>query len=167
MQSAPPTRVLIDPQSGDVKTDLAGLATGGGIGVLATVAGVLPGSVDLIAPTGSIDAGDAGIRATGNLNIAAVTVLNASNISVGGTSAGAPAAPAVAAPNVTGLAASSNTSGAATAAASTTTADSHKAAPPPDDLPSIFTVEVIGYGGGEGDDDDDESRKRKRAGGAE
>ena len=41
--SAPPTRVLIDPQSGDVKTDLAGLATGGGIGVLATVAGVAPG----------------------------------------------------------------------------------------------------------------------------
>ena len=167
VQSAPPTRVLIDPQSGDVKTDLAGLATGGGIGVLATVAGVLPGSVDLIAPIGSIDAGDAGIRATGNLNIAAVTVLNASNISVGGTSAGAPAAPAVAAPNVTGLAASSNTSGAATAAATSTTADSHKAAPPPDDLPSIFTVEVIGYGGGDGDDDDEESRKRKRAGGAE
>ena len=36
--SAPPTRVLIDPQSGDVETDLAGLATGGGIGVLATLA---------------------------------------------------------------------------------------------------------------------------------
>jgi hypothetical protein len=42
VQSAPPTRVIIDPQSGDVKTDLAGLATGGGIGVLATVAAFLP-----------------------------------------------------------------------------------------------------------------------------
>ncbi|MEI6083057.1 MAG: filamentous hemagglutinin N-terminal domain-containing protein, partial [Verrucomicrobiota bacterium] len=42
VQSAPPTRVLIDPQSGDVKTDLAGLATGGGIGVLTSVAGVAP-----------------------------------------------------------------------------------------------------------------------------
>ena len=40
--SAPPTRVLIDPQSADVATDLAGLATGGGIGVLATVEGVPP-----------------------------------------------------------------------------------------------------------------------------
>ncbi len=52
VQSAPPTRVLVDPQSGDVQTDLAGLATGGGIGVLETVAGVPPGDVDLIAATG-------------------------------------------------------------------------------------------------------------------
>jgi filamentous hemagglutinin len=64
VQSAPPTRVLINPQSGDVEIDLAGLATGGGIGVLATVAGVPPGDVDLIAPTGTIDAGDAGIRSS-------------------------------------------------------------------------------------------------------
>ena len=34
VQSAPPTRVLVDPQSASVQTDLAGLATGGGIGVL-------------------------------------------------------------------------------------------------------------------------------------
>ncbi|MBK8092102.1 MAG: filamentous hemagglutinin family protein [Verrucomicrobiaceae bacterium] len=99
VQSAPPTRVLIDPQSASVATDLAGLATGGGIGVLATVAGVRPGNVDLIAPVGAVDAGDAGIRATGNLNIAAALVLNAGNISVGGTSAGAPSAPSVATPS--------------------------------------------------------------------
>ena len=37
VQSAPPTRVIVDPQSADVDTDLAGLATGGGIGVLAAV----------------------------------------------------------------------------------------------------------------------------------
>jgi filamentous hemagglutinin len=67
VQSAPPTRVVFDTQSADVNTDLAGLATGGGIGVLATTAGVKPGDVDLIAPTGVVDAGDAGIRA-GNLN---------------------------------------------------------------------------------------------------
>ncbi len=60
----PPTRVLVDPQSAAVKTDLAGLATGGGIGVLASIAGVPPGNVDLIAPTGVVDAGEAGIRAT-------------------------------------------------------------------------------------------------------
>ncbi len=91
--SAPPTRVLIDPQSGDVQNDLAGLATGSGIGVLATLAGVKPGDVDLIAPVGTIDAGDAGIRSSGNLNIAARVVLNASNIQVGGTSAGTPPPP--------------------------------------------------------------------------
>ena len=59
VQSAPPTQVLVDPQSADVQTDLAGLATGGGIGVLATLAGVAPGNVDLIAPVGVIDAGRA------------------------------------------------------------------------------------------------------------
>ena len=99
VQSAPPTRVLIDPQSGDVKTDLAGLATGGGIGVLDTVAGVPPGDVDLIAPAGTVDAGDAGIRVSGNLNISAVQVLNAGNIAVSGVSAGVPT---VAAPNLAG-----------------------------------------------------------------
>ena len=90
VQSAPPTRVLVDPQSGEVKTDLAGLATGGGIGVLTTVAGVPPGDVDLIAPAGTIDAGDAGIRVSGNINLAALQVLNVGNIQVQGASAGVP-----------------------------------------------------------------------------
>ncbi|HEV2950019.1 MAG TPA: filamentous hemagglutinin family protein, partial [Gemmataceae bacterium] len=56
IQTAPPTAVLVDPQSANVTTDPAGLATGGGIGVLASVAGVAPGDVDLIAPNGTIDA---------------------------------------------------------------------------------------------------------------
>ncbi len=90
VQSAPPTRVLVDPQSGEVQTDLAGLATGGGIGVLTTVAGVPPGDVDLIAPVGTIDAGDAGIRVSGNINLAALQVLNVGNIQVQGASAGVP-----------------------------------------------------------------------------
>src|SRR6202012_4346858 len=54
--SAPPTRVVVDPTSGAVQTDLAGLATGGGIGVLASVPGAPPADVDLIAPAGIIDA---------------------------------------------------------------------------------------------------------------
>jgi hypothetical protein len=32
---------------------------------------------DLIAPSGFVDAGDAGIRSSGNLNIAALQILNA------------------------------------------------------------------------------------------
>ncbi|MEI7909287.1 MAG: filamentous hemagglutinin family protein [Verrucomicrobiota bacterium] len=147
VQSAPPTRVLIDPESADVKTDLAGLATGGGIGVLASVAGVKPGNVDLIAPLGTIDAGDAGIRVSGNLNIAAAIVVNSANISAGGTSTGAaPAAPA--APSVGAISAAATTAG----ATNTTLEDAAKrdAAPPapPAEVLSIISVEVLGYGGG-------------------
>ncbi|HEY2573110.1 MAG TPA: filamentous hemagglutinin family protein, partial [Verrucomicrobiaceae bacterium] len=162
VQSAPPTRVLIDPQSADVKTDLAGLATGGGIGVLATVTGVPPGNVDLIAPTGVVDAGDAGIRATGNLNIAATAVLNASNISVAGSSTGTPSAPVVSAPNVGGLTAASAAAGAGTSAAADAMKQNAPATTQPaEESPSIITVEVLGYGGSSNDDDDEERRRKK------
>ncbi|MDD5201302.1 MAG: filamentous hemagglutinin family protein, partial [Terrimicrobiaceae bacterium] len=146
VKSAPPTRVLIDPQSADVQTDLAGLSTGGGIGVLATVAGVPPGDVDLIAPVGVVDAGDAGIRVSGNLNIAATKVLNASNITVAGKSTGVPTAPVVAAPNIAGLTSASNTAGAANQAAENVARQARQQ-PSPDETPSDITVEVLGYGG--------------------
>jgi hypothetical protein len=147
VQSAPPTRVLVDPQSANVQTDLAGLATGGGIGVLASVTGVAPGNVDLIAPTGDVNAGEAGIRATGNLSIAAVQVLNASNISAGGATSGLP--PPVAAPNIAGLTAASNVGGAATDAANNVPKPQDNTASAEDDASSIFTVQVLGYGGGD------------------
>ena len=141
-----------------METDLGGLATGGGIGVLASVEGVEPGNVDLIAPNGFVDAGDAGIRVTGNLNIAAQVVLNASNISVGGATTGA-AISTAAAPSVAAVTSASN------AAAATTSADtkpSEEQAAPTENLaqseaiPSIYTVEVIGYGGGSAPEDDEE-----------
>jgi hypothetical protein len=154
VQSAPPTRVIVDAQSGDVRTDIAGLATGGGIGVLATAGGVVPGNVDLIAPKGTVDAGDAGIQATGNLNIAAVQVLNADNILVAGTSVGTPTPPTVAAPNLAGFAAASNTNAAANSAANEVARQTRPEAVPQDELPSIITVEVLGYGGGEDSETD-------------
>jgi hypothetical protein len=152
VQSAPPTQVLVDSQSANVKTDLAGLATGGGIGVLATVAGVPAGDVDLIAPAGAIDAGDAGIRASGNLNLAARVVLNSSNIQVGGSSAGAPPPPAP--PNLAPLNAASNASAAATsAAASVAKQEAASTQTQATEVPSVISVEILGYGGDEGDGD--------------
>ena len=154
VQSAPPTRVLIDPQSADVTTDLAGLATGGGIGALATVGIVKPSNIDLIAPIGAVDAGDAGIRATGNLNIAASVVLNAGNIQASGSSTGTPSAPSVSSPSVGGLAS------AAAAGAATNTAATSQATQQPTETKalSIISVEILGYGGGS---DEDETKKKK------
>jgi filamentous hemagglutinin len=145
VQSAPPTRVIVDPQSADVKTDLSGLATGGGIGVLQTVLGAAASDVDLIAPSGTVDAGDAGIRSSGNLNIAAVRVLNAGNIQVGGKSSGVPT---TSAPNLAGLSSASSAAGAANNAASEVgNSQRDQANQSVADIPSIITVEVLGYGG--------------------
>ncbi|MEO6055080.1 MAG: filamentous hemagglutinin family protein, partial [Chthoniobacterales bacterium] len=150
VQTAPPTRVIIDPQSADVQTDLAGLATGGGIGVLATVTGVAPGDVDLIAPNGVVDAGDAGIRASGNIKIAAVQVLNANNIQAAGSTSGVPVTPTVAAPNIAGLTSAANTAG-ATSNAANDVANQARNQATADETPSDISVEVIGYGGGDGE----------------
>ena len=149
--TAPPTRVSIDVTSADVKIELGGLATGGGIGVLASVAGVKAGDVDLIAPKGTVDAGDAGIRSTGNLNIAATTVLNASNIQVAGTASGTSSGPSVAVPNISGMTSAGNQSAAQNSVTNDVTRDRTQQAQPiaKDEPPSIITIEVLGYGGGE------------------
>ncbi|HEY8903776.1 MAG TPA: filamentous hemagglutinin family protein [Chthoniobacterales bacterium] len=154
VSSAPPVSVLIDPQSANVKTNLAGLSTGGGIGVLDTVEGVPPGNVDLIAPNGIVDAGDAGIRSSGNLNIAAVKVLNASNISFGGTSTGVPSAPVTAAPNISGLSSGASATGATSSAANdmANQARQQQNNNTQDQSPSIYSVDVLGYGGGDSGD---------------
>jgi filamentous hemagglutinin len=151
VQEAPPTQVIVDPTSANVETDLGGLATGGGIGVLASVQGVPAGNVDLIAPVGTVDAGDAGIRVTGNLNIAAAHVLNVGNIQVGGASAGVPVATIVA-PNIGALTAAANSAGAGAAAAGSQINANNQSPDTDSGLGSVITVQVIGYGG----DDDQE-----------
>ncbi|MDE1172151.1 MAG: filamentous hemagglutinin family protein [Parvibaculaceae bacterium] len=117
-------------------------STGAGIATLNPIPDVPPGDIDLIAPLGTVDAGEAGIRVSGNINIAALHVVNAANIKVQGTSAGIPTA---AVPNIGALTTASNAAGAAAAAAG----NAGRQANTGQDLPSIITVEVIGYGGGE------------------
>jgi hypothetical protein len=163
VKTAPPTRVVIDAQSADVQTDLAGLATGGGIGVLASVAGVKPGNVDLIAPNGTVDAGDAGIRATGNLTIAAVQVLNADNVQAGGSSSGVPTAAPALSISLGSISAPNSTAASASSAAEQERKPQEQAPPTVDEAPSLFTVQVIGYGGGDSTPDEDEELKRKRS----
>ena len=148
VQSAPPTRVLVDSASANVQTDLAGLATGGGIGVLETVVGAPPGNVDLIAPVGTINAGDAGIRSSGNINIAAAHVVNAGNIQAGGSTTGVPTTTA---PSISGAIAASSVAGSSQNAASQAAMQQQRPQTSTQAIPSIISVEVIGYGGGDDD----------------
>jgi filamentous hemagglutinin len=145
--SAPPTRVIVDPTSGSVETDLAGLATGGGIGALQTNKTAPLADITLIAPVGTVDAGDAGIRASGKLNIAAARVANASNISAGGGTTGVSTGGASI--NLGALTAASSAAGSSEAAAQNNTPSHQNVADNNQDIPSIITVEVLGYGGGD------------------
>ncbi len=88
--SAPPPTIVVEA-SGRVTLDFAGAVAGSGIRGILTGEGIEPGDVDLIAPAGIVDAGDAGIGAAGNLNVAAQQVVGLDNIQVGGASTGVPA----------------------------------------------------------------------------
>ena len=80
--AVPPPIIKVDASTGKVTQELQGAASGSGIGALST-GGTTAGDIDLIAPKGTVNAGDAGIRAN-NLNIAAQVVLGADNIAVAG-----------------------------------------------------------------------------------
>ena len=113
--SAPAPVVSFDA-NGNVQVTFPAALAGSGIRTLATSAGRKPGDVDLFAPRGVVNAGDAGIVA-GNLTIAATAVLGADNISVSGVSVGVPVDTGGFAAGLTGV--SAVASGAANAAEDT------------------------------------------------
>jgi filamentous hemagglutinin family protein len=86
--SAPPPTITFD-ENGKAIVNFPTTLSGSGIQTLATTPGVEPGDVDLFAPRGVVNAGDAGIVA-GNLTIAATAVLGADNIQFGGVAVGVP-----------------------------------------------------------------------------
>jgi hypothetical protein len=88
--SAAPPPTIETNSAGDTFVDPANSVVGSGIGQLLSGPGETAGLVNLIAPNGDVNAGDAGIRVAGNLNIAAVQVIGAANITVVGTSTGVP-----------------------------------------------------------------------------
>ena len=161
--SVPPPQITID-KTGQVTLNFgASLAAGSGIRTIQTNPSVPPGDVDLDAPVGTVNAGDAGIGASGNINIAAAHVLGASNINFGGSATGVPA-------DVSSLGAS--LSGASAAAAGTTTSSTSAAeestaaretAPIAGAALSWLDVFVTGLGEENCKPDDIECLKRQKA----
>jgi hypothetical protein len=127
--SAPPPTITVS-QSGAISINFGAAVAGSGIRTIQTNPDQPTGNVDLDAPNGNVNAGDAGIGASGNLNVAAQTVAGLDNIQVGGTSTGVP--PAVSGVGVS-LSAASAAATSATAAATTsvqTNAESQASAVP-------------------------------------
>jgi len=139
--STPPPVIRIE--DGKVTYDYSGAVSGSGIAAL-TATGGLPGSVDLFAPYGEINAGEAGIRSAGNINLGARVITGADNISAGGVTTGAPVASA-AGLSVSAPASTDSTSagkqGDQVGEAAKQASNTKLAA-----LPSLITVEVLSLG---------------------
>ncbi len=135
----PPKRVY--DNWGNVTLSPAVPSTGAGIATLNPIPEVPAGDIDLIAPLGTIDAGEAGIRVSGNINIAALRVVNAANIQTQGKSSGVPVSAAV----NTGAMSSASAAGAAASQAAEDAARSQQAAAR-QGRASIVTVEVLSFG---------------------
>jgi hypothetical protein len=153
-QGAKTTQVFTPPSIvydllGDITLSPTAPATGAGIATLSPIPGIPPGNVVLVAPLGTIDAGEAGIRSTGNVALAATTVLNAANIQAGGKTTGAPV---IAVPNVAASVSAATAAGSAATSAVATTPATPSAAPA-----AFITVQVD-----IGDNTSDDERKKAK-----
>jgi filamentous hemagglutinin len=143
-RGAKTTRV---PSAPDILTDVNAVTkalenadiAGSGIGTVIGFSGVEEGDVHLIAPEGTVNAGDAGVRVSGNFTVAARFVLNVDNIQVSGQSKGVPKVETKVAPL---------TNETKDKAAADAVKDATNQAP--SERPSVIIVEFLGYGGGDG-----------------
>jgi hypothetical protein len=160
--SAPPPSVLIN-SDGTVTLNFQGAAAGSGIRTIQTDPSVPQGNVDLIAPVGTVNAGDAGIGAAGNINIAARQVVGLDNIQFGGTSTGVPSQVSSIGASLSGASnAASGASNASTSSTASSTADKEAAAPLAQTALSWLDVFVTGLGEENCKPDDIECLKRQK-----
>jgi len=113
--------------------------------VLQTIAGQPSGTANLVAPGGTVDAGDAGIRVSGSLNVAALKVANADNIAVSGNASGVPTTTV----DTGALGAASSVS----ASVSQSAVQSGSGARSREEQSLMVNVEVLGFGGVPEDED--------------
>ena len=136
---APPKRVY--DSVGNVTLSPNAPGTGAGIATLAPLPEVPAGDVDLYAPLGTIDAGEAGIRVSGNVNIAALQVVNAANIQAQGESKGVPVTASV---NTGAMSSASAAAASAVGAAQESAQRAQSQAR--QNQPSVISVQILGYG---------------------
>jgi filamentous hemagglutinin len=160
--SVPPPVVLV-AADGSISIDYSGSLSGSGIRTIETNPGVAAGNVDLDAPVGTVNAGDAGIGAAGNINIAAAHVIGALNINFGGSASGVPS-------DLSGLGASlsgvSAVASSATSSSTTSVAESNaqkETAPLAQSALSWLEVFVTGLGEENCKQDDIECLKRQKS----
>ncbi len=135
----PPKRVY--DNWGNVTLSPSVPSTGAGIATLNPIPEIAPGDIDLLAPLGTIDAGEAGIRVSGNINIAALYVVNAANIQVQGKSSGVPVSAVV---NTGAMTNASSAASSASDAAEGVAREQQAASR--NRMPSVFSVQVLGFG---------------------
>jgi hypothetical protein len=151
--------------NGQITYDYSGSVSGSGIASLIATGGE-PGTVDLFAPYGEINAGEAGIRSAGNINLGARVIIGSENIQAGGVTTGGSV-------NTSGLSLSvggmTDTASSATKSGDISKDQSSSALASNKDsfMPSFITVEVIGFGnandGSKANEDEEDKRSKKDA----
>ncbi len=144
-----PPIISYDDTGGLVETP--GVPTSGaGIATEQPLPSIPAGNIDLTAPLGTIDAGEAGVRSSGNLNLAAARLANTAGFSAGGKTTGTASAPSV---SLGAIEAAGAAAGAATSSAQSTANNAAQA-----QQPSIIEVEILSIGAAE----DDLTKRRKK-----
>lgn len=129
----PPITLRFNPD-GLSEVDSAGSVSGAGIGAFKQNPTDEDSAIILVAPVGEVDAGDAGVRASGNIFVAAARVANADNFQTTGTISGVPSGAVVAAPVTPASAASAVAANAARVAGADSNGSDR----------TIITVDVTG-----------------------
>lgn len=144
--SAPEPRITIT-DAGDIEVDFSNTVSGSGIRAISIDPNVEPGDVSLLAPNGSIIAGDAGIVIEGDLDFVGI-IPPTDNFFAGGVSVGESTDSSVSTPTVAG----GDVAAAASQVAEDAAQDQESAFPLREAIPeeepqlTFISVEVLGYG---------------------